>query len=233
VGAITLRPEHIKIEGSNLQFDFLGKDSVRWIKTVNAPPIVIRNIEHYAKICKEYLFEGVDSKKVSRFLSEKMDGLTGKVFRTWRTTEVVKNYLDHSDVKKEDAEYVKVFQAKMANLEGAKVANHKKMIPQNFNERVAKKKARLNELESQLEEKRRLGKKTDTVIGRIEKTKLDIELMENTKEYNLGTSLKSYVDPRVYVEWASKADFNLEKLYPQTLQKKYSWALEKLLKNAD
>jgi DNA topoisomerase-1 len=107
------------------------------------------------------------------------------------------------------------------------------MIPQNFNERVDKKKARLKELESQLEEKRGLGKKTDAVIGRIEKTKLDIGLMENTKEYNLGTSLKSYVDPRVYVEWALKVDFNLEKLYPKTLQKKYSWALEKLLKNAD
>ena len=28
VGAITLRKEHIKIEGDTLHFDFLGKDSV-------------------------------------------------------------------------------------------------------------------------------------------------------------------------------------------------------------
>ncbi|MDI6905314.1 MAG: hypothetical protein QMD13_07500 [Candidatus Bathyarchaeia archaeon] len=32
VGAITLRPEHIKIDGNVLHFDFLGKDSVRWVK---------------------------------------------------------------------------------------------------------------------------------------------------------------------------------------------------------
>src|SRR3990170_8750987 len=32
VGAITLRPEHIKIEGYVVHFDFLGKDSVRWEK---------------------------------------------------------------------------------------------------------------------------------------------------------------------------------------------------------
>ena len=230
VGAITLRPEHIKIESDSLHFDFLGKDSVRWVKSINAPPILINNIEHYSKTCKEYLFEGIDSKKVSKFLSEQMNGLTAKMFRTWRTTKVVKKYLDNCNVKKEDAEYVKVFQAKMANLEGAKVANHKRMIPANFNERLAKKEARLKELEIQLEEKTKQGKKTDAISNRIEKTKLDIELAEKTKEYNLGTSLKSYIDPRVYLEWAAKVDFNLEKLYSKTLRKKYSWALGKLLR---
>jgi DNA topoisomerase-1 len=230
VGAITLRSEHIKIERDALHFDFLGKDSVRWVKSINAPSILISNIEQYSKICKEYLFEGLDSKKVSRFLSEKMNGLTAKVFRTWRTTKVVKKYLDSCGVKKEDAEYVKVFQAKMANLEGATVANHKKMIPVNFNERLAKKEARLKELEVQLEEKSKQGKKIDAILNRIEKTKLDIELAEKTKEYNLGTSLKSYIDPRVYVEWAAKVGFSLEKLYSETLKKKYSWALREMLK---
>jgi len=230
VGAITLRPEHIKIDGNVLHFDFLGKDSVRWVKSINAPSILISKIEHYSKTCKEYLFEGIDSKKVSRFLSEKMNGLTAKVFRTWRTTKVVKKYLDKCGVKKEDAEYVKVFQAKMANLEGATVANHKKMIPANFNERLAKKEARLKELEIQLEEKSKQRKKTDAILDRIEKTKLDIDLAEKTKEYNLGTSLKSYIDPRLYVEWAAKVDFNLEKLYSKTLRKKYSWALKEMLK---
>jgi DNA topoisomerase-1 len=141
--------------------------------------------------------------------------------------------LDNFDVKKEDAEYLKVFHAKMANLEGAKVANHKRMVPAKFDERLAKKKTRLKELNLQLEEKRRQEKKTDAIVSRIEKAKLDIELTEKTKEYNLGTSLKSYIDPRVYVEWASKVDFNLEKLYPKTLRKKYSWALKKLLKITD
>jgi DNA topoisomerase-1 len=159
-----------------------------------------------------------------------MNGLTAKMFRTWRTTKVVKKYLDNCGVKKENAEYVKVFQAKMANLEGAKVANHKRMIPANFNERLAKKEARLKEIEIQLEEKSKQGKKTAAILNRIEKTKLDIELTEKTKDYNLGTSLKSYIDPRVYAKWAAKVDFNLEKLYSKTLRKKYSWALGKLLR---
>jgi len=225
VGAITLRAEHIKIDSDMLHFDFLGKDYVRWVKSVKAPPSAIRNIEQYAKTSKEYLFEGVDSKKVSRFLSEKMPGLTAKVFRTWRCTKTVKEALDKSGVTKEDPVYLKKFHAKMANLKVAEVANHKRKIPPKFEERLAKKEAKLQELEAKLEEKKAEGKKTASLETRIEKTKLDIELTKLTKEYNLGTSLKSYIDPTAYVKWARKVDFDLEKFYPKALRKKFSWAL--------
>ncbi len=226
VGAITLRPEHIKIDGDTLHFDFLGKDCVRWEKSVQAPPSVIRNIEQYAKTSKEYLFEGVDSKKVSRFLSQKMLGLTAKVFRTWRCTKTLKEELAKSGVTKEDPVYLKKFHAKMANLKVAEVANHKRKIPAKFEERLAKKEAKLKELKAKLEEKKAEGKKTMSLETRIEKTKLDIELTKRTKEYNLGTSLKSYIDPMAYVEWARKVDFDLEKFYPKALRKKFSWALQ-------
>jgi DNA topoisomerase-1 len=225
VGAITLRPEHIKIEGDVLHFDFLGKDCVRWAKNVQAPPSVIKNIEHYAKTSKEYLFEGIDSKKVSRFLSEKMPGLTAKVFRTWRCTTTLKEYLDKSGVTRKDADYAKNFHAKMANLKVAEVANHKRKIPPNFDERLAKKEAKLKELYAKLEEKKVEGKKTDALVARIEKAELDMELTKLTKEYNLGTSLKSYIDPRAYVKWAKTVGFSLDKFYPKTLRKKFSWAL--------
>lgn len=225
VGAITLRPEHIKIEGEMIHFDFLGKDSVRWVKHVPAPPSVIRNIEYFSKNCKEYLFEGIDSKKVSRFLSEKMPGLTAKVFRTWRCTSTVKEELEKSGVKKDDPQYLKMFAAKKANLKVAEVANHKRKIPPTFDERLAKKEAHLKELEAQLSQKKAEGKKTEALETRIAKAKLDLELTKMTREYNLGTSLKSYIDPMAYVKWAKKVKFDLEKFYPKTLRKKFSWAL--------
>jgi DNA topoisomerase-1 len=227
VGAITLRPEHIKVEGDTLHFDFLGKDSVRWVSKIKAPPAVIENIKHFSETCREYLFEGIDSKKVSRFLSEVMKGLTAKVFRTWKCTQIVKEHLTKCRVKREDAEYVKKFEAKMANLEGAKVANHKRKIPPNFNERLSKKEVSLRELEVKLKEKEQQGKKTEALRKRIEKSKLDIKLTRETQEYNLGTSLKSYIDPNVYAKWAKEVNFSLEKFYPATLRKKFSWALEK------
>lgn len=227
VGAITLRPEHIRIEGDTLHFDFLGKDAVRWVKEVRAPSSVIANIKHFSNMSKGYLFEGIDSKKVSRFLNEKMGGLTAKVFRTWRCTKTVRESLEKSGGKKEDPEYVKLRTAKMANLEAAQVANHKRKIPLSFDERLAKKEAKLKELEAQLKEKEAQGKKPESLVKRLGKTKIDIELTKATREYNLGTSLKSYIDPRVYLRWARQVDFCLDKFYPATLRKKYSWALGK------
>jgi DNA topoisomerase-1 len=221
-----LRAEHIKIEGDTIHFDFLGKDSVRWIKNVKAPPEVIRNIQHYMQTSKEYLFEGVDSKKVSRFLSEKMPKLTAKVFRTWRCTKTVREELEKSGVVKEDPDYKKVYAAKMANYKVAEVANHKRKIPPTFDKSLAKKEANLKAFEQQLEVKKAAGKKTESLETRIQRAKLDIELTKLTKEYNLGTSLKSYIDPTAYVKWAKKVKFDIEKFYPKTLRNKFSWALQ-------
>jgi DNA topoisomerase I len=226
VGAITLRKEHIKIVGDTLHFDFLGKDSVRWVKEYKAPPEVIKNIEYFSKTSKEYLFEGIDSKHVSRFLSEKMPKLTAKVFRTWRCTKTVREELEKSGVTKEDPDYKKNFAAKMANFKVAEVANHKRKIPPTFDQRVADKEVNLKNLQELLKAKKKEGKKTEALETRIERAKLDLELTKLTREYNLGTSLKSYIDPTAYVKWAKKVKFDIEKFYPKTLRSKFSWALE-------
>ena len=73
--------------------------------------------------------------------------------------------------------------------------------------------------------KKAAGKKTESLEKRIAKAKLDIKLTRETKEYNLGTSLKSYIDPTAYAKWAKKVKFDINKFYPTTLQKKFSWAL--------
>jgi len=227
VGAITLRSEHIKVEGDTLHFDFLGKDSVRWVKEFQAPPSVIRNIQTFGKDTKkEYLFQGIDSKKVSRFLSEKMPKLTAKVFRTWRCTKTVKEELEKSGVTKEDPDYKKNYAAKMANLKVAEVANHKRKIPPTFDQRVTEKETKLKELQNLIKAKKIAGKKIESLETRLERAKLDLELTKLTKEYNLGTSLKSYIDPTVYVKWAKKVKFDIEKFYPQTLRSKFNWALQ-------
>jgi DNA topoisomerase-1 len=227
VGAITLRAEHIKIEGDVVHFDFLGKDCVRWVKEYEAPPSVIHNLKEFMKdTSKQYLFEGIDSKKVSRFLSEKMPKLTAKVFRTWRCTKTVKEELEKSGVTKTDPDYKKSYAAKMANFKVAEVANHKRKIPPTFDRRVADKEANLKNLHQCLEAKKKEDKKTEALETRIERAKLDLELTKLTREYNLGTSLKSYIDPTAYVKWAKKVKFDIEKFYPKTLRSKFNWALE-------
>ncbi len=234
VGAITLRSEHIKIEGDVIHFDFLGKDSVRWVKEFKAPPSVIKNIQAFSKdTSKEYLFQGIDSKKVSRFLSEKMPKLTAKVFRTWRCTTTVREELEKSGVTKNDPDYKKNYAAKMANLKVAEVANHKRKIPPTFDQRVAEKEAKLKEAQALLKAKKAAGKKIESLETRIERAKLDLELTKLTKEYNLGTSLKSYIDPTAYVKWAKKVKFDIEKFYPKTLRSKFNWALQQGKKSSE
>jgi DNA topoisomerase-1 len=57
----------------------------------------------------------------------------------------------------------------------------------------------------------------------IEKSRLQIEARRQTRDYNLGTSLKSYIDPRIYYNWGKKVDYDWKLYYPKALQKKFSW----------
>jgi hypothetical protein len=44
---------------------------------------------------------------------------------------------------------------------------------------------------------------------------------------NLGTSLKSYIDPRVYCRWGLEVEYDvLDKFYPKALERKFAWAAE-------
>jgi DNA topoisomerase-1 len=53
--------------------------------------------------------------------------------------------------------------------------------------------------------------------------KLQIELSEKTRDFNLGTSLRNYIDPRVIKAWADKVEVEWEKMYTSALQKKFLW----------
>jgi hypothetical protein len=70
-------------------------------------------------------------------------------------------------------------------------------------------------------------KMTEKEEENIKKLELKIETMKETKYYNLNTSLKSYIDPRIYWEWSKKVNFDWKKYYPKTLQRKFSWIEKK------
>jgi len=88
-------------------------------------------------------------------------------------------------------------------------------------ERIQQTKSRHREavekLKSQMEERRRRDQEA------VEKLGLQLEARELTRDYNLGTSLKSYVDPRVYYDWGRKVDYDWRSYYSNTLAKKFSW----------
>jgi DNA topoisomerase-1 len=220
VGATTLRPEHIRFDAKGVTtFDFLGKDAVRWQKQVALPESVVANLKEFSKDAKSTVFEGVSGDKVTDFLSEVMPGLTAKVFRTFHASNVVDDYLKKNKVSKDDEEYEKRHVATMANLEAAIVCNHKRKPPKNWAESLAKKEERLKKLKE---------KETESARKKAKSLEYKILAVRETRDYNLGTSLKSYIDPRIYYDWGRKVDFDWKLYYPKTLQRKFSWIETKI-----
>ena len=66
--------------------------------------------------------------------------------------------------------------------------------------------------------------RAESAIGKIE---AQFSVAGHKRTWNLGTSLKSYIDPRVYYRWGQKVDYDvLEKYYPKTLRLKFAWVRE-------
>jgi len=259
VGATTLRKEHIKITSDAIEFDFLGKDSVRWKETLKAVGDDKQFQENLKKLIEkkkpnEEIFHNITSRDVNKYFSGIVKGLTAKVFRTYQATTVVKDYLvEHDNIKGKTANE-KLYHAKLANLEAAKMCNHKRTIPKTFEQALEKKRETLKKSEKDQPSKKTqetLKKvessdpKTDTQKKskekriktlneqikkqkqkhkeRVEKLKLQINLSEKTRDYNLGTSLRNYIDPRIVKAWTDEVGAEWEKMYTSALQKKFLW----------
>jgi len=56
------------------------------------------------------------------------------------------------------------------------------------------------------------------------KIKAQAMIAGRKRTWNLGTSLKSYIDPRVYHRWGEQVDYDvLSRYYPTILQRKFAW----------
>jgi DNA topoisomerase-1 len=205
-------------------FDFLGKDSVRWRKEVTLPEVVVKNLQEFksqaqTNSTETTVFEGIRSENVNSFFGQVMPGLTAKVFRTYYATQAVNNSLQKANVTKDQTIIMKKHAATRANLEAAILLNHKRKPPKNWEESLAKKIQRLDTLKNS-------PKKTKSLEDRIQALEIKIEEVKDTQEYNLRTSLKSYIDPRTYYSWGKSVDFDWRLYYPKTLQSKFSWVEE-------
>jgi DNA topoisomerase-1 len=144
VGASTLRPEHIRFSADNtVTLNFLGKDSIPHVFNIRLPDKVVSNLKNFGSNINSTLFRGVDSKRVSDFLDEAMPGLTAKVFRTYYSSEAVDKKLRTTPIDQADSKHKKKYVASMANLEAAKVCNHRRTIPKTWKTSLEKKKNRL------------------------------------------------------------------------------------------
>lgn len=97
----------------------------------------------------------------------------------------------------------------------------KRSVIRNGRERIKNTRDKHRERVEKLKERMETRRRRDEQM--IEKAMLQIEAKELTRDYNLGTSLKSYVDPRVYYEWGRDVEYDWRNYYSSTLEKKFSW----------
>lgn len=250
VGASTLRVEHIKFPEKDgkqfIEFNFLGKDSVPWQKTLEVNSQDTRGLYNNLKLFmngKEHnspIFDKITSSKVNMFLRnidpKSVPGLTAKVFRTYIATKTVKEELSDPKIRvdKNSPEVEKIYVMKMANLKAAITCNHKKGIdPKNpasikalekFEEALRNKQESIKRIRSDIAAKKW---KTEIQKKRLEdrlvKLQMQLKLQKETRDYNLGTSLRNYIDPRVMRAWLNYVQLDWRKIYTTTLQRKFKW----------
>jgi len=178
VGATTLRKEHIKLTESTIEFDFLGKDGVRWTETIPAEGHDKQfhdNLKEFISNKKESeeIFDGITSRHVNAYYSTIVSGLSAKVFRTYLASSVVTKYLRECENIKSESKMKKLFHTKLANLDAAIMCNHKRTIPKNFEASLQKKRDTLKNVESvkPWEKSKDLLKKAESKIAKTEKQK--------------------------------------------------------------
>jgi DNA topoisomerase-1 len=219
VGATSLQSEHIRLPKTSprVELHFLGKDSILFERELPVSEEAYGNLKEFASNGGR-IFSGITTDAVREFLSEAMPRLSPKVFRTFSATQLFRKDLDTSKVNIESSDAEKKMALIESNAAVAQLMNHQKAIPKKWEETYKKRLEMLRSLK---------GKEGKTVAKRKASLKLRLTQMKLNKKWNLGTSLKNYIDPRVSVVFCRKVGYDWKSYYPKTLVTKFMWAEEK------
>jgi len=138
VGCCSLRVEHITLHrhlGKKecvVEFDFLGKDSMRYENVVEVNKKVFKNLGIFMenKEGGDQLFDRLDTGILNVYLKKLMPGLSAKVFRTFNASTTLEAELQRlTDPEASQHELIHTY--KMANKAVAELCNHKKTVSKN------------------------------------------------------------------------------------------------------
>lgn len=246
VGCCSLRCEHIKLheelDGKEyvVEFDFLGKDSIRYYNKVPVEKQVFKNLKLFKenKEPTDDLFDRLDTSTLNTHLSTLMPGLTVKVFRTYNASITLQQQLDELTNPK-DTIHQKLLSYNRANRQVAILCNHQRAVPkghdksmENLDKKISDKKAELKEAKAELEKargsalKEKLQKKVDRLKEQYKRLKINRTDKDENKQIALGTSKLNYLDPRISVAWCKKHEVPIEKIFNKTQREKFRWAID-------
>ncbi|GAB6032565.1 DNA topoisomerase 1 [Chamberlinius hualienensis] len=256
VGCCSLRVEHITLneekdgEENVVSFDFLGKDSIRYVNSVSVEKRVFKNLKLFMdnKQPGDDLFDRLNTTILNKHLNELMDGLTAKVFRTFNASKTLQEQLELL-TNPDDALPAKMLAYNRANRAVAILCNHQRAVPKTFGKSMENLQAKIDDKKGQVKEAKKelkdvekacrngrsdrdktLIQKKKKALERLNEQLMKLELQATDKEENkqiaLGTSKLNYLDPRISVAWCKKWNIPVEKIYNRTQRDKFRWAIE-------
>uniref|UniRef100_A0A2K6BM83 DNA topoisomerase I n=1 Tax=Macaca nemestrina TaxID=9545 RepID=A0A2K6BM83_MACNE len=255
VGCCSLRVEHVQLhpeaDGCQhvVEFDFLGKDSIRYYNRVPVEKPVYKNLQLFMKNKdpQDDLFDRLTTTSLNKHLHELMDGLTAKVFRTYNASVTLQEQL-RALTRAEDSIAAKILSYNRANRAVAILCNHQRATSSTFEksmqnlqtkiqvkkEQVAEARAELRKARAEhkaqgdgksrsvLEKKRRLLEKLQEQLAWLSVQATD---KEENKQVALNTSKLNYLDPRISIAWCKRFRVPVEKIYSKTQRERFAWAL--------
>uniref|UniRef100_A0A0K2TK98 DNA topoisomerase I n=1 Tax=Lepeophtheirus salmonis TaxID=72036 RepID=A0A0K2TK98_LEPSM len=256
VGCCSLRVEHITLhtvkDGKDycVEFDFLGKDSIRYHNIVPVEKRVFKNVQLFMenKRGEDDLFDRLNTTILNEYLNSLMKGLTAKVFRTFNASFTLQDQLEEL-TEADDNVPAKMLSYNRANRKVAILCNHQRAAPkthdksmQNLQDKIKAKREAVEKAEKDLKQAKKAykngGSTSEKVVmdkkkKALERTveqldKLETQAVdkEENKTIALGTSKLNYLDPRISVAWSKKFDVPIEKVYNKTQRDKFRWAIE-------
>jgi len=186
------------------------------------------------------LFDRLNTSTLNKHLSDLMEGLTAKVFRTYNASWTLQEQLNLL-TNPDDTVAEKILSYNRANRAVAILCNHQRSVPkshdksmENLKAKIEAKREQVDDAEKQYKEAKRMRSaatdKKKKALERLREQLNKLEIQETDREENktiaLGTSKLNYLDPRISVAWCKKFGVDIEKVYNKTQRDKFRWAID-------
>ncbi|XP_042202878.1 DNA topoisomerase I, mitochondrial isoform X4 [Callorhinchus milii] len=206
VGCCSLRVEHIKLhnklngQACVVEFDFLGKDSIRYYNKVLVKKQVFKNLKHFMqnKDPSDDVFDRLNTHNLNKHLQELMEGLTAKVFRTYNASITLQHQLEQL-TDSEGSEAEKLLSYNRANRAVAVLCNHQRTAPKSFDQSMKKIQAKIEAKKEQI----------DLTKSELKSAKMYHKVKKDKKS-----------------KLCKKYDVPIEKVYNKTQREKFAWAID-------
>lgn len=260
VGCTSLRVEHLKFNNPadenppvyKVTFDFLGKDSVRYLNEIEVPPILYNKLREFTtgKSPSAQVFDEIDPSVINEYFKEFMPDLSAKVFRTYNASITLEEQLAEA-VPDKAVDMVKYYND--ANKKVAILCNHQKGVAKTHGDSIQKLKIKFENIAAEVKAVREQLKELQNgstrpiregeVFSKLPQTELqcktkiqqlkerarkvanEMTQKESNKNVSLSTSRINYMDPRITVAFCKRVGLDVKQIFNATIIQKFPWAM--------